>query len=471
MKSDEFRKYAHELADWMADYLDNVENYPVKPSTKPNDILNQLPIHPPNEHEPFDAIFNDFKNIIIPGVTHWQSPNFMAYFPANSSRISVLAEMLTATLGLQCMIWLTSPSATELEERVMEWLREMLGLPSSFTGVIQDTASTSTLVAILTAREKKTNYQSNTQGMNMKGIFTTYCSEEAHSSVEKDVKIAGLGKEHLRKIKTDENFAMIPEELEKTIKQDLEQNFIPLCVIATMGSTSSTAVDPLRKIGEICHKYQIWFHVDGALSGSALILPEKRWMSDGMEYVDSFVFNPHKWLFTNFDLSAYYVKDVGALIQTFEILPEYLKTKEDKQVNNYRDWGIQLGRRFRALKLWFVIRHYGVSGLQEKIRFHLDLTKNLKEKIEKNPNFELLAPVPVNTICFRYKPQNKAFNDEQLDELNVSLLEKINNTGKLFLTHTKLRNRYTLRIVIGQTEVTNKHVERAWDLITTFAHI
>jgi aromatic-L-amino-acid decarboxylase len=469
MKSDEFRKYGHQLIDWMAEYLDTVENYPVKSQVKPKDILSKIPANPPQNSESFEIMFRDFNEIIMPGVTHWQSPNFMAYFPANSSRISVLAEMLTSTLALQCMIWQTSPAAAELEERVMEWLRDMLGLPKDFIGVIQDTASTGTLVSLLTAREKKTNYSINNTGMNNAGVFTTYCSQEAHSSVDKAIKIAGLGKDNLRKIRADENFAMIPEELEKAIKKDLDEGMIPLCVLGTMGTTSSTGIDPLKPIGEICKKYDIWFHVDGALAGSALILPEKRWMADGMDYVDTYVFNPHKWLFTNFDLSAYFVKDKGALIQTFEILPEYLKTKEGQSVNNYRDWGIQLGRRFRALKMWFVIRNYGVKGLQEKLRFHIKMTEELRLKIETHQDFELLAPTPLNTICFRFVPHEYKEEEDKLNEINANLLEKINDSGKLYLTQTKLNGKYTIRIVIGQTEVKETHVEKAWDLIQSIA--
>jgi aromatic-L-amino-acid decarboxylase len=304
--------------------------------------------------------------------------------------------------------------------------------------------------------------------MHSAGVFTTYCSTETHSSIEKSIKIAGLGKENLRKIPVDDKFALIPDELEKTIKTDINQGKKPLCVLATIGTTGSTAVDPLRKIGEICQKYNIWLHVDAALSGTALLLPEKRWMIDGIEYVDTFVFNPHKWMFTNFDCSAYFVKDPAALVQTFEILPEYLKTKEGDRVNNYRDWGIPLGRRFRALKLWFVIRSFGVKGLQEKIRYHLTLTEELKEKIEKDSDFELLAPITVNTICFRYKPSHIKDNEE-LNSLNKLLLEKLNGTGKLYLTHTKLNGIYTIRFVIGQTEVQRHHVENGWKLLKEYS--
>ncbi len=458
-----FRRYGHQIVDWMAEYLENVEKYPVKSQVNPKEIIEKLPLEAPIQGEPFEKIFSDFEEIVIPGITHWQSPNFFAYFPANSSHVSMLAEMLMTTLGAQCMSWETSPAATELEERVMEWLRDMIGLPKNFSGVIQDTASTSTICSLLTAREQITNYEINSSGMNDKGIFTTYCSMETHSSIEKAVKIVGLGKENLRKIPVDEKYALQPEALKEAIGSDIDNGMKPTAVVATIGTTGSTAIDPLKKISEICSKYKIWLHVDAALAGTALILPEYRWMIEGIEDVDSFVFNPHKWMFTNFDCSAYFIKDPEALVRTFEILPEYLKTRA-KGVKNFRDWGLQLGRRFRALKLWFVIRNFGVEGLQRKVRFHIDLADSLRQKIEKSSNFELLAPVPLNTICFRYNPPNIDDNDE-LNRLNEELMHRLNRTGKLYMTHTKLNGKYTLRLVTGQTNVQEKHVNRAWTLI------
>ena len=471
MNSSDFRKFGHELVDWMADYLDDLANtakYPVKAQVKPHEIFNKLPEQPPSKAEPFEEIFKDFQDIIMPGITHWQSPNFHAYFQANNSRLSILAEMLTATIGAQCMIWDTSPAAAELEEKVMNWLRDMIGLPKEFTGVIQDTASTATIVSLITAREKKSDFQINSKGIYSHEKYTVYCSDQAHSSIEKGMKIIGLGKENLRKVPVDKAFALIPSKLEEMIQNDIKNGFKPLAVVVAIGTTGSTAIDPLKEIGRICKQNNnIWLHVDAALSGTALLLPEKRYMIEGIENVDTFVFNPHKWMFTNFDVSAYFVRDVEALVKTFEILPEYLKTKS-KGVNNYRDWGIQLGRRFRALKLWFVIRGYGYEGLQEKIRFHLQLTQKIVKKIEESENFELLAPVPVNTICFRYKP--KEITDEnKINDLNEELLEKLNATGKVYLTHTKLQGKYTIRFVIGQTEVEERHVDFAWDLISQFA--
>lgn len=468
MNNEEFRKHAHELVDWMADYLEHVDAYAVKPPVKPGAIIRQLPSHPPVQAEPFEALMEDFRAIILPGMTHWQSPSFFAYFPANASPPSILAEMLTATLGAQCMSWATSPAATELEERVMAWLREMIGLPAGFTGVIQDTASTATLCSILTARESRSDYAINAGGFDGKRRFTVYCSSEAHSSVEKAVKIAGIGREQLRKVPVDGAYAMKPEALEEAIEADRAAGYTPLCVIAAIGTTGSTAIDPLPAIGAICRKHGIWLHVDAALAGTALVLPEFRWMIDGIEAVDTFVFNPHKWMFTNFDCSAYFVKDKEALIRTFEILPEYLKTSEAERVNNYRDWGIQLGRRFRALKLWFVIRSFGVAGIQEKVRFHLALAQELLAKMRAAGDFEILAPVPLNTICFRYHP-SRVTDEAELNRMNAELMERLNKTGKLFLTHTKLDGRFTLRLVIAQTNVDARHVEEAWAMIQQFA--
>jgi len=380
----------------------------------------------------------------------------------------VLAEMLTATLGAQCMSWLTSPAATELEDRVMEWLRTCIGLPESFTGVIEGTASTSTLCALLMAREKVTDFEVNETGFPSDETFTIYCSSETHSSIEKNVKIAGFGRQNLRKIPVNEQYAMDPDKLEKAIRQDLEAGYQPAAVIATIGTTGSTAIDPLKEIGAICNKYGVFLHVDAAYAGTALLLPEMRWMNEGIELADSFVFNPHKWMFTNFDCSAFYVKDEALLVRTFEIMPEYLKTPEDERVKNYRDWGIPLGRRFRALKLWFVMRSFGIEGLQKKIRHHISLAQDLKEKIEQHEDFELLAPAPLNTLCFHFHPSH--IDDEaKLNELNEKLLNKIQGSGKLFLTHTTLDNKYTIRMVLGNTNIERHHVDNAWNLIKEMA--
>jgi aromatic-L-amino-acid decarboxylase len=463
MKPDEFRKHAHKLVEWMAGYMENVENYPVKSSVGPGEIFNKIPDSPPLHSESFDSLMRDFDEIIMPGITHWQNPNFFAYFPANTSPSSILAEMLIATLGSQCMIWETSPAATELEEKMMIWIRDLIGLPSGFEGVIQDSASTATLAAILTAREKISHFSINNEGAEHAGTLKVYCSDQTHSSVEKAVKICGIGRNNLVKISVKEDFSMDPLKLREAIIDDKKRGHIPCCVVATIGTTGTTAVDPLRAIGEICMENGIWFHVDAAMAGTALILPEFQWMLDGREYIDSFVFNPHKWMFTNFDCTAYFVKDAGLLIKTFEMLPEYLKTRTRGKVNDYRDWGVPLGRRFRALKLWSVIRSYGTEGLREKIRYHISLAARLSEMISKETDFETIAPVIISVVCFRYNPAG--YTEDQINALNEKLNHLLNDSGKLYLSHTVLNGRYTLRMVTAQTNVTLKHVKKAWDLI------
>lgn len=468
MKPDEFRRHAHELVEWMAGYMENVENFPVKSQVKPGEIFSKLPDTPPVDPESFEDFMKDFREIIMPGMTHWQSPNFYAYFPSNNSPESVLAEMLTATLGAQCMIWETSPAATELEEKVMNWLRDMIGLPAEFEGVIQDSASAATLASILTARERKTGFKVNEEGVAYAGTLRIYCSEQTHSSVDKAIKISGIGRRNLVKIPVRKDFSMDPVMLRKAIGDDLKKGYIPCCAIATLGTTGTTAVDPLKEIGEICREFGLWLHVDAAMGGTALILPEFQWMLEGKEYIDSFLFNPHKWMFTNFDCTAYFVKDAASLIRTFEILPEYLKTRTRGKVNDYRDWGVPLGRRFRALKLWNVIRSYGVKGLQEKVRYHIEIASKLSEMISTEPDFEILAPVVISVVCFRFKPQG--MDEEQLNKLNEQLNHLLNDTGKIYLTHTVLNGRYTLRMVTAQTNVTLEHVEKAWELIKSTAH-
>ncbi len=463
MNSDEFRKQGHEIVEWIARYYENIEQYPVKSKSAPGSVKAALPSIPPTGSESFDLFLKDFEEIIMPGITHWQSPNFFAYFPANSSPPSVLAEMLTAAIGAQCMIWETSPAAAELEERMMEWLREITGLPSYFEGVIQDSASSATLAAIITAREKVTGYSSNREGMSVTGRLRIYCSAQAHSSVEKGAGIAGIGRENLVRAPVKGDYSIDPEALRKAIEQDVSAGYIPCCVVATLGTTGTTAIDPLGPVGMICREKNIWLHVDAAIAGTALLLPEMRWMADGMEYVDSLVFNPHKWMFTNFDCSAYFVRDAASLIRTFEILPEYLKTRTRGMVNDYRDWGIPLGRRFRALKLWAVIRTYGVERLQEMIREHIRLAKMLARLIEDEKDFKVMAPVHLNTVCFCCHPEGMSL--EQANRLNEKINHTLNDTGRIYLTHTTIDGRYVLRMVTAQTTVTERHVLNAWDMI------
>lgn len=460
MNKDEFRQWGYRFVDWVADYFENVGQYPVRPAIQPGDIKKRLPKEAPVQGEPMEAVFADFQEIVVPGMTHWQHPSWFAYFSANNSPPSVLAELLTAGMGAQCMIWETSPAAAEMEEVVLEWLRKLLGLPEGLSGVIQDTASTASLVALLTAREQVTEYESNRRGLQEP--LLVYVSEEAHSSVEKGAKIAGFGSENIRKIPTDAAFAMIPEALEKALAVDKDQGLKPACVVATIGTTSSSAIDPLEPIGRICRRHNVWLHVDAAYAGTAAILPEKRWIFEGAEHADSLVFNPHKWMLTNFDCSAYYVKDAGALIRTFEIHPEYLKTGVDAMVKNYRDWGIQLGRRFRALKLWFVLRSYGVEGIQAMVREHIRLAQLFKEWVEAHDLFEVMAPVPLSLVCFRL---NNGRPEDELDRLNRDLLKRLNQTGRLLLTQTSLKGKYVIRMAIDSHTTREQHVRDAWALI------
>jgi aromatic-L-amino-acid decarboxylase len=458
----EFRKYAHQLVDWIADYYQDIEKYPVKSQVQPGDVKAQLPEAAPRQGEAMDKILEDFNKIIMPGITHWQHPHFYAYFPANASFPSMLGEMLMSALGAQCMIWETSPAAAELEERVMHWLRDMIGLPETFSGVIQDTASTATLCALLTAREKLTDYRVNEAGLQQQKPMRVYCSTETHSSVEKDVKIMGLGRENLVKIEVDNQEGMLAEKLEEAILQDLERGYQPLCVVAALGTTGTLGFDPLPEVVAVCRKHNLWLHVDAAYAGAAFILPEYQHLLKGIEGVDSFVFNPHKWLMTHFDCSAYFVKDPDALVRTFSILPEYLKTSTRGKVNDYRDWGIPLGRRFRALKLWFVLRSFGVAGLQEQIRQHIRLSEKMAARMKAHPDFELLVH-RMNLLAFRI--QSDALEPEAAEALNQRLMNELNASGKLYLTHTRRHGKILLRIVIGQANVHEEHVLQSWELI------
>jgi aromatic-L-amino-acid decarboxylase len=459
MTPDDFRRHGHAVVDWIADYYSRIESLPVLSQVKPGEIRASLPPHPPLQGEPFPAILGDIEKLILPGITHWQSPNFYAYFPCNASGPAILGDLLSSGMGVQGMLWATSPACTELETHVLDWLVDMLGLPEKFLstntggGVIQDTASSGSLCALLAGRERATQYASNAKGCD--GKLVAYCSTQTHSSVEKAAKIAGLGAENLRAIAVDENFAMRPDALARRIAQDKAAGRIPCFVCATVGTTSSNAIDPVLEIARICREYGIWLHVDAAMSGTAALCPEFRYIHQGVEFADSYCFNPHKWMFTTFDCDAFFVADRKELIQTLSVLPEYLRNQatETGAVIDYRDWHIPLGRRFRALKLWFVIRHYGVEGLQHHVRQHVALAKQFAEWVRRDKRFELAAPVPLNLICFRLKAGDAA---------NQGLLDRLNRSGELYLTHTKLDGRFTLRLCVGQTNTQARHVERAW---------
>lgn len=466
MSSEEFRRQGKALIDWIADYHEHIEQYPVLSPVTPGEIYGGLPEHPPEHGEPFAAMLADVETKVMPGITHWQSPNFYAYFPSNGSPVSILGELLSAGLGVQGMIWATSPACTEVEMRVLDWLVEMLALPKTFLsagpggGVIQDTASSSTLTALLAARERATGFASNEDGVEAK--LACYTSAHAHSSIEKAVKIAGLGRKNLRLIPVDEKFAMRPEALEEAITRDRKAGFIPAFVCAAAGTTSSLAFDPIASLGAICKANNLWLHVDAAMAGTAALCPEFRWIQQGLELADSYTFNPHKWMFTSFDCNCFWVADRKALIATLSILPEFLRNAATASgaVIDYRDWHIQLGRRFRALKLWFVIRHYGVQGLRQLVREHVRLAQAFAGWIRSDPRFELMAPADLNLVCFRLRGE---------DAPNEVLLARLNATGKLYLSHTKLNGRYTLRMSIGQTRTEERHVRAAWDIIRTVA--
>jgi aromatic-L-amino-acid decarboxylase len=463
---EDFKKNAYAIIDWIAEYYEAVDKIPVRSQVNYGDIKKQLPTFPPTKPESIDQIFSDFKHIIMPGITHWQSPRYFAYFPANSSEPSVFAEFLTAALGVQGMKWITSPAATELEEVTMDWLRQMIGLPADFSGVIQDSASVSTLCAILAAREKCTKLASNIKGINSNKL-RVYCSSEAHSSIEKAVRIAGIGSENLVKVDVDVQNRMISELLEEKIKEDINKGYQPVCIVAALGTTGTCAIDPIEEISQIAKKHDVWLHIDGAFAGTALILPEFRSTIKGLEHADSLVFNPHKWMFTNFDCSAFFVKDIEHLQDTFRLVPAYLQTQSNTSANDFSNWGIQLGRRFRSLKLWFVIRNFGLEGIQQKLREHIAIACFAEETINKQKNFELIVPRNLSVVCFRYRPEK--CTDEKLNQLNAELLEKVNASGKAYLSHTMVNNKFAIRLVCAQTHTEKCHVVEALDTLFKFS--
>ncbi len=466
MDPETFRRRGREVVDWIANYMERVETFPVRSSVAPGEIRAQLPAEPPETGEPFEAVLRDLEEIILPGITHWQSPNFFAYWPANSSGPAVLGELLSAGLAVQGMSWETSPACTELETHVLDWMLDMLGLPKRFHsssaggGVIQDTASSATLCALLAARERATDFATDRKGCDRS--LVAYGSTQAHSSVEKAVRIAGLGSEQLRLVDVDDQYAMDASALERAIETDLDAGLTPCFITATVGTTSSGAIDPVRAIGKIAKRHGIWLHVDAAMSGTAAICPEFRSVHDGVELADSYCVNPHKWMFTNFDCDLFYVADRATLVRTLSVLPEYLRNRatESGAVIDYRDWHIPLGRRFRALKLWLVIRHYGVEGLRHHVRRHVELAKMFTGWVEADRDFELAAPVPLNLVCFRHRGG---------DAINQAILDRVNDSGKLFLTHTRLGDRFVLRLAIGQTHTEQRHVQAAWDAIRAAA--
>lgn len=457
MDHSEFRARAHQMVDWMADYLETVGDRSVLPTTRPGEIRRALPATPPEQGESYDQIFADFERVIVPGLTHWQHPGWFGYFASNNSPPSVLAEMLVAAVAVNGIAWQTSPAATELEQVALDWLRQLLGLPEGLSGVIQDTASTATFTAVLTARDAAW------ARVGRAPVLSFYASEEAHSSVFKAARLAGFTPEAIRRVPTDASYALRPDVLREMIAEDAVRGWVPACVVATVGTTSSTALDPLRAIGTVAREVGAFFHVDAAYGGAAALVPECRAMMDGAELADSLVVNPHKWLLTNFDCSAYFVRDPDLLMRSFAALPEYLKTAADGEVVNFRDWGIPLGRRFRALKLWFVLRSYGAEGLQALIREHIRLAALFVGWVDAEPGWERMAPAPLGLVCFRHVPIGMP-DGLELDAHNRRILETINASGEVYLTHTSLDGRFTIRLAVGQRTTGEHHVRRVWDL-------
>jgi len=447
MSPEEFRKWGYKFVDWIADYLAHPERYPVLSQVEPGSIRRQLPPNPPEKPEPMADMLRDVEQIIVPGITHWNHPAFFAYFAVTGSGPGILGELLSAAFNVNGMLWRTSPAFTELEEHVLDWLRQMLGLPDDFKGIVYDTASTSTFHAFAAAREFAGEGASQ---------LRAYTSNQAHSSVEKAAMAIGLGRSGIVKIGVDEEFRMDPVALEAAIKKDRDEGRRPFCVSATIGTTSTTSIDPVPRIADICEKYKLWLHVDAAYAGAAAILPEMRWILDGCERADSFVMNPHKWLFTPVDFSAFYCRRPHVLKQAFSLTPEYLQTTDPGNVTNYMDYGMQLGRRFRSLKFWMVVRYFGVDGLRERIREHIRLGKLFASWVEADSKFEIVAPVPFSTVCFRLKSDDSA---------NQKLMDRVNASGKIFISHTRLNNRLVLRFTVGNLRSTEEHVRMAWDLI------
>jgi aromatic-L-amino-acid decarboxylase len=453
LSPEEFRKFAHEAVDWMADYLAQAHSYPVLPRTKPGDLIDALPPSGPEHGEPMSAILEDFRRIIVPAATHWNHPGFMAYFATSASGPGILGEMLAAALNMNGMLWKTSPAVVELEQVALDWLRQWIGLPDPLFGIIFDTASTSSMHAIAAARERIAP-EVRTEGAGAGLVL--YTSEQSHSSIEKGAISIGIGQKNVRKIPVDAEYRMRPDALAATIEQDRASGLRPFCVVATVGTTSTTSIDPVEEIAAIAERHNLWLHVDAAYAGAAAIAPEFRHILRGCERADSLVTNPHKWLFTPVDISALYTHRPEILRRAFSLVPEYLRTADDPRAVNYMDYGVPLGRRFRALKLWFVLRYYGRQGLAEMIRKQIGWAQELAQQIDAHADFERTAPTPFSTVCFRLKGT---------DEENHQVLERVNASGEIFLSHTVLRGKYSLRLAIGNMQTTRQHVQRAWELV------
>ena len=470
MNGEAFRRHGHALVDWIADYLEHPDRYPVLARVKPGEITSALPTHAPEEPEPFDAIMADVERILVPGLTHWNHPRFLAYFATSGSPPGVLAEFLSAAFNQQAMLWRTSPAATELEYVALAWLRRLLGLPDAFEGVIYDTASISTLHALAAARHAAIPgvRPEGLSGRPEVGPAAVYCSEQSHSSVDKAAITLGLGESAIRKIAVDDDFRMRADRLEDAIRRDREEGVLPVAVVATVGTTATTSIDPVPAIAAICERERIWLHVDAAYGGTAAMLPSHAHVLDGAARADSLVVNPHKWLFTPFDLSAFYCRRMDLVRSTFSLTPDFLRTPEP-EARNLMDTGIQLGRRFRALKLWMVLRSYGARGIREHLDRHLRLARLFAAWVDGHADFERVAPVPFSVVCFRWNPAGRRLSDADADAANERLVETVNRTGEIFLSHTRLRGQVAIRMAIGHLRTEEHDVRRAWELLTDHA--
>ena len=474
MDIESFQHDGHRVIDWIAEYLAHPERYPVLAQVEPGQVKRCLAEQPPEQPEPLEAILQDVEKFIAPGLTHWNHPSFFAYFAISGSGPGILGELLSAAFNVNAMLWRTSPAATELEELVLDWLRQLLGLPPEFMGLINDSASVSSLCAIAAAREALglRIREEGLAGRPELPRLRLYTSEQAHSSIEKAAIVLGIGQAGVKKIIVDEEFRLRAEVLEAAGKEDLKAGWKPFCVVATVGTTSTTSVDPVPEIADICQRYDLWLHVDAAYGGAAAILPEKSWALTGCDLADSIVVNPHKWLFVPIDCSAFYCRRPHVLKDAFSLVPEYLRTPEQDGVRNFMDYGVQLGRRFRALKLWMVLRAFGAEGLRHHLRAHIALAQRFQGWIGASPNFELLAPMPFSVVCFRNRPADLPSGSETeayLNRLNEQLLESVNRTGEAFLSHTTLNEKFTLRLAVGNLRTAEAHVRRAWEILQEHA--
>jgi len=463
MPSEEFRRFGREVVDWIADYFERIEEFPVLSQVEPGWLKENLPAKPPENGEDFDAVLGDLDKLILPAVTHWNHPNFHGLFSTSTSSVGIFGEMLAAAFDMKAMLWRTSPASTELEDVTLDWLRQMMGLPDEFEGIIYDTASVSTMQAIAAARERA-GVGVRDEGMSGRPhlpLLRVYASEHVHSSIDKAVITLGLGTRSLRKIASNDRFEMKADELERAIEEDLAAGHLPICVIPTIGTTSTSSVDPADAVADICEKYKIWMHVDAAYAGPTAIISEMRTLFKGWERADSIVVNPHKWLFTPFDLSVLYCRDLTVMKQAFSLVPEYLRTSEQQTVKNGMDYGIQLGRRFRSLKLWFVIRYFGREGIRARLSEHMRLARLFASWVNESSDFEMLAPVPFALVCFRASPKGAV----DLDQLNERLMNAVNATGEAYLSHTKLNGKFTLRLSVGSIRVEERHIVKVWELL------